>query len=799
MTIPFIERLFNLAAREPSGFVGVLTADSFMKREFGRRLIQDFLPTVELSHVIDTSGSYLPGHGTPTAILLGRARTPDPTTPIHMVVSLRGEPSQPENPRYGVVWQSILKGVDRIGHKDSWIQSLAVDRRHLHEFPWNLIDSSSTELLKRMGESGERLRDRVTRIGYSANTGSDDVFCAPPHSFRRYGVEGAASVSILTGSEVRDWSASRTAEAFFPRQADHSQTVDLGRLPGHFRRLWPYRRSLLSRSAGAGSPWTRPWYDWHHVASVWDVHPWSIVFSWVATHNHFVLLRDPIMPLPSAPVVKLASAASASEHLQLLGLLNSSAVGFWLKHMNQSKGIQRGNQLRSDEVWEEFYEFAPGRLQDLPLPANISINHVEEIDRLGAEVASVIPDLIASDARPTSELIRSAHQRWLAARARMVTLQEEIDWQVYGLYELLPHDRDLISPVAELPAIEVGQRAFEIVLARKLISGEIHTTWFERHRIEPTPEIPDHWSTGYRNLIERRVDAIEQEPALTLLERPEFKRRWAIADWDASVRSALETWLLDRCESPDLWFETRPDGRHPLGRSVRELADLLHVDAEFVEVTKLYAPGSRFQEIVRDLMVSQHVPCAAPLRYRLSGMAKWEQWNSTWDLQLLADSALPVEAPMTEGVTYEQIPVPPKFTASDFRSPYYWRNRGKLDVPNERFTSYTPPFSALSFDTVLGWAGWDARERAEVLLRLLDPEVSGHSAESAMPLLAGLREMLSWIPRRGRGLGPFEATKGFRSMQAEMAGRMDQLGVTPDEVTTWRPPEPKRGRKPKSV
>ena len=62
--------------QRPAGYVGMITTNSFMKREFGAKLIEEYLPTVDLTHVIDTSGAYIPGHGTPTVILFGRHRTP---------------------------------------------------------------------------------------------------------------------------------------------------------------------------------------------------------------------------------------------------------------------------------------------------------------------------------------------------------------------------------------------------------------------------------------------------------------------------------------------------------------------------------------------------------------------------------------------------------------------------------------------------------------------------------------------------------------------------------------------------
>ena len=77
---PFCERFWAMAKpldnAQRSGYVGLIVANSFMKREFGQALIVDFFPTIDLSHVIDCSGAYIPGHGTPTVILIGRNRPP---------------------------------------------------------------------------------------------------------------------------------------------------------------------------------------------------------------------------------------------------------------------------------------------------------------------------------------------------------------------------------------------------------------------------------------------------------------------------------------------------------------------------------------------------------------------------------------------------------------------------------------------------------------------------------------------------------------------------------------------------
>ena len=102
LTVPFIVRFFKLATStaDRAGFTGILASNAFMKREFGRPLVEEFLPTVELTHVLDTSGAYIPGHSVPTVILLGRARHPR-TQAVRAALGVRGEPAQSADPAAG--------------------------------------------------------------------------------------------------------------------------------------------------------------------------------------------------------------------------------------------------------------------------------------------------------------------------------------------------------------------------------------------------------------------------------------------------------------------------------------------------------------------------------------------------------------------------------------------------------------------------------------------------------------------------------------------------------------------------
>ncbi|MCM2430922.1 Eco57I restriction-modification methylase domain-containing protein [Streptomyces sp. RKAG337] len=108
LALPFTVLMTRLAA--PAGTVAQLTANSFMKREFGRKFIEQYLPQVDLTWVIDTSGAYIPGHGTPTVIMVHRAQPPQGDSVI-TVRGNRGEPRVPQDPAQGLVWRAIEEAV----------------------------------------------------------------------------------------------------------------------------------------------------------------------------------------------------------------------------------------------------------------------------------------------------------------------------------------------------------------------------------------------------------------------------------------------------------------------------------------------------------------------------------------------------------------------------------------------------------------------------------------------------------------------------------------------------------------
>ena len=163
---PFTERFFDLAQEgtrdEAAGFVGLIVANSFMKREFGKKLIEEVLPRLDLTHVVDCSGAYIPGHGTPTVILFGRNRVPVASV-VRTVRGVRGEPAAPEDPARGLVWSAIIAQTDLDNSESAFISTEDTPRETLAGHPWNLGGGGAADVQSTIEE--DRPASRVNYFG----------------------------------------------------------------------------------------------------------------------------------------------------------------------------------------------------------------------------------------------------------------------------------------------------------------------------------------------------------------------------------------------------------------------------------------------------------------------------------------------------------------------------------------------------------------------------------------------------------------------------------------------------------
>ncbi|WTI49550.1 BREX-2 system adenine-specific DNA-methyltransferase PglX [Streptomyces longwoodensis] len=792
LSVPFAERFFQLSKTgNPDGhgygMVGQITANSFMKREFGTRLIEEyFAHKVELTEVIDTSGAYIPEHGTPTVILIGRRRSGNTRADrVRTVRSIQGEPRIPKEGENGLVWDAIVDQIDRPESVSPWVSvdDLARDR-YFGKQPWILTDGGLELTEQLYAASNHRLTQVVDAIGRTTKSGADDIFFLPDDATAARKNLTDATRELVTGTSVRDFEITDTITLCNP-YSDVTNEIPLPEeSPLIARHLWLARTSLRKRKLfgktiiAHGRPWFAHLENYPKKLKT----PTGITFPFVSTHNHFALDQQARLFSSTAPVIKLRDGEDESTHTQLLGLLNSSTACFWLKMVSHDKGSQGVNEGFKSQDWERFYEFTGTKLLQFPIVTNPPTALAAALDNLAQRLTADAPSAITASGTPTAATLRLAKERWEATRAQMIGLQEELDWQVYSLYHL--HSEDLRAPESDVPELALGERAFEIVLARRVERGEASDEWFKRHGSSPITILPEHWSDVYKATVQKRIAVIESSRAIGMIERPEYKRRWATEGWDALQEKALRSWLLDRIENRELWFQ---DGQ-PTILTRAQLTSALSLDEDFVSVAELYAPRKELATVVADLLANEHVPFLAALRYKPTGIRKRADWEHVWDLQRQEDAA--PDEPAKRRIR-DSIPVPLKYTSADFLKPSYWRARGKLDVPKERFISYATGAISGTPD-LFGWAGWDHREQAQALSTYF----TNHdelSDEQMTPLLAGLLELQPWLTQWHNEFDPLYGGSPAAFFAGYRATKQGEHGLTDDDLREWRPGKPTKG------
>lgn len=814
--VPFTERFFQLAETNgdtPAGFVGLITADSFMKREFGKKLIEDWFPRQDLTHLIHTSGAYIPGHGTPTVILFGRNRAPVAGT-VRAVLGIRGEPSTPDDPAQGRVWRSIVELTDRPGESNEYISVSDMARGRLGKHPWSLQGGGAPEVMDAINAAAaSKLSAHVTDIGFGAILGEDDAFMVSAScSDRRRRVETRV-LPLVEGDIVRDWGVSPATEVIFP----YDPQIELLPEAGLGNVLWPLRTLLANRNDFGGRTYQdagRAYWSYHQIPVDRNRIPLTITFAFVATHNHFVLDRGGKVFNRTAPVIKLPAGTSEDEHLGLLGLLNSSVAGFWGRTTLFNKGGGGTKSKLASEVWENFLEWEGTKLRVFPVTKQRPLELTRQLDTLVRERDSHLPAALAAQL-PLSRVELDAHRAQADALfARMVALHDELDWWSYRAYGLLDDDLTFAS---EPPGIVPGQRAFEIVLARRIAAGETESTWFTRHGSTPITEVPSHWPADYRALVERRIELIGSNDWINLLERPEYKRRWNQPAWDDLEKSALRGWLLDRLETAAFWPE-------PALQRVGDLAARAERDADFMAVAALYTGQHAFDPsaLVRELVAEESVPALKALRYKESGLRKRADWEHTWEQQRredAIDAAVAAANPRRDDESEDdwqarikpeqdrrklaevgRLPAPPKYKSSDFLRTPYWRLRGGLDVPRERF--FTVPDPQSPADWLYGWAGWNPAQRVRALAGAwIDGlERSGADPDQLLPLLVALDEELPWVLQWHNDIDPDTDARPGDYFRDWLAQQLNQHHWTRQTLTERQPrTTPRRGRRARTI
>ncbi|GAA4282746.1 BREX-2 system adenine-specific DNA-methyltransferase PglX [Brevibacterium daeguense] len=819
LSVPFAELFFRLAIRGehslPAGYVGQITSNSFMKREFGKKVIEDFFAgkdpglaienPVDLTHVLDIAGAWIPGHnhdGTPTVILIGRRRRPVSST-VRVVQGVRDDPGKRRDPENGPVWCEMMNHLEEPGFEGSFISVVDLKRSKFATHPWSLSGGGAGDVKSAVDAAGvQALSAAADSIGITCFTLEDEVYIRDPRALERIGVQDHRP--MVLGDSLRDWTFLGQTCALFPYN-ENLDPVEVDDNSALGRAMWPFRTNLSNSTMFSGRSKIEDGLRWTEYGRLTKSKlriRLSIAFAEVATHNHFILDRGGKVFKQTAPVIKLPAGATVQDHLDLLGILNSSTACFWLKEVCKKKGGD------ADTPWLRTYQFNSTRVGGIPLPGVLPGRHARVLDELSRAAAAASPHAVIekftrestrcdgpSRKRSFIDLqsrLADAEAEWRRTRERLIFAQEELDWEVYKLYGLLDED---LTYAGSFDRVDPSERAFAIRMAREVGADSATAQWFnyddprtgQSQHFPRVPDLPDEWPKDYRELVVRRLATLDTNSSLRLIERPEFKRRWAVVPWERQLDDVLKDGILDRLEVDELFT----DSMGPATRSVVQLVELIRNDEVFLELVRALTSSTEpnIAAVLTSLCLGEAVPYLAAHRYKASGLEKFREWQLVWDLQRRQDKQERVKS----------VPVPPRYDSADFASPEYWRARGKLDVPKERFILYPGVGREGDTSPVLGWAGWNHRDRAIALVReILNQQALGATDSVLVPMVAGLVELEPWLHQWHTDLEPKFGSSAAQTVTSQIDQFLTQLQLTRDDVNAWRPPAPTRGRRPQS-
>jgi len=639
LLVPFFERAFRIL--RPNGQLGFIVSNAFAKREFGKKLVEEFLPQHRLGEVVDCSGLMFPGHGTPTCIVFARAAKPsvaavsappngDQRSPLQHTVrvtaTLKGDlRTQPED---SPLWHSTVMHHALERYRDEWVSVTQRPSAELGKHPWILADEVQGTLAKLRGAPDTLLGDLCGEsIGRQLITGADDAYVLPWHLPRRLRIPPEYLRFYATGEDVRDWEVSPSALILFPYDATLDPLSEP--LPTALHQfLAPYRQHLekLIISGTTRKNETRlKWFEYTRLARAKLRADYNLIFPQISTHNHCYLSGHAISFKEKAHGIVLGRDPSMKDWLALLAVLNSSSALFILKQICFSK--RESMEAETDT----YFEFSGTKLEQLPVPEAVATdrdaNAIREKLVELAQVCRTNGGIQASLAyRKTFELPGEAYDGWHRAlagytaphplvaqpfdtaqelltakanakkererlRREMIALQEEMDWLVYSAYGLLPQDHPAVGlgvmDAAHPWEVALGQRPFELAA------------------INAGP--PADWEEKRKHLWLARMEAILTNEHIARIEQPVYKRRWVPPDYEKEFAEAFKWWLREKAE---FFLEHEANGG-PI--SLQAWAEALWKDARVRAAAEVYdgspvAGGKKFEGILKEAVEEETVP-----------------------------------------------------------------------------------------------------------------------------------------------------------------------------------------------
>jgi len=635
LLVPFFERAFQIM--RPNGHLGFIVSNAFAKREFGKKLVEEFLPQYMLQEVVDCSGLMFPGHGTPTCIMFARAAKPSVAAvspppnggqgasleeTVRVTTTLKGDLRTP--PEDSPLWQSTVAHHAGVGYQDDWIAVTDRSGTEIGKHPWLFSREAQITLEALDNSSTVKLESLCAEpIGAQFITGADDVYVLPPHLVRRLRISCEYLRRYATGEDVRDWEVWPSALIMFPYDAKLEALPEP--LPSALDKfLSPYRQHLENLIISGTTPKKKTnlkWFQYRRLAKAKLDSPSNIIFPQISMYNHAYLSNHSVVFKEKAQACVPKAGLSVDTWISLAGFLNSSSALFVLKQVCFNKGPGKHGE-------QDRYEFSGNILGKITIPkqaladspdhdclvaaTRVCCLHGNQSSGLSrgslfnkageaydgwnrALPGYTSPHPLVAKPFDTAEELLATKTKIKGERERlhleMMALQEEMDWLVYSAYGLLPQDHPAVGlgiMDAEHPwEVALGQRPFELAA------------------IHGGP--PADWDDKRKHLWLARLEVIKENEHIARIEQSVYKRRWVSPDYEKEFAEAFKWWL---CEKAEFFLEHAANGG-PI--SLEDWAEALWKDPRVRAAAEVYSgspltSAKKFESILKEAVEEETVP-----------------------------------------------------------------------------------------------------------------------------------------------------------------------------------------------
>ena len=359
LVCPFFQMSFGHLKLDAQ--LGFIVSNAFAQRDLGQPLVEKFFPTVDLQKIVDCSGLFFPGHGTPTCLVFGAQRRPNEQQPIRVAAILPGGGDLRTPPEESPLWFTLAAQHDNPGFNDERVVVSDRPRKEMHTWPWNFAGRTTSQT---EDVSTRRLEDFCAEpIGAQFITGKDEAYVLSGHYLRRLNMPGKFTRAYATGEDVRNWSVQPDAYILFPYDNKLAPLPEPLPSPlGSFLR--PFKE-VLENCVTSGSTKKKEthlkWFEFRRLARAKFELLLNIVNPHISTHCHFLVCNHDIAFKEKALALALRPELGAGELHLLAGWLNSSLLLERLKQECFNKGA-------GEDEHRDRFEFAGEKLRSLAIP-----------------------------------------------------------------------------------------------------------------------------------------------------------------------------------------------------------------------------------------------------------------------------------------------------------------------------------------------------------------------------------------------------------------------------------------------